>query len=294
MSSRTSWLLALVASAACFDAGAHAQVAERVPLIGERVPPIAERVPPIAERVPLKILVIQPKTERLLYFADVSIFSNDTPPVSIRKGATGRTGEPFEAEAEQPLDTALQTLVVVAERGSITGTTQIFYDPKLRAWQQPDRYEFDAAAGDWRHLVSDPATGEWQLFMYDYAAERWRLEGTYRYHAARDRWWLWWFDYGTGKWWQRNLYEREQMLGQAEGRWKLTKVRHREDEDLSNPTRKNQENWRLPANDSGPHLVKLRMQRAHVIPVWNYSRLPPATERPIVPAYYVPAPGCCR
>lgn len=294
MSSRTSWLLALVACVACFDAGAHAQVAERVPLTAEKVPLIVERIPLIAEKVPLKILVIQPKTERLLYLADVSIFTNGTPPVCIREGSTGHTGEPFEAEAEQPLDTALQTLVVVAEHGGVRGTTEILYNPKLGAWQQPDRYEFDAEAGDWRHLVFDPATGDWQLSMYDYAAERWRLDGTYKYHAARDRWWLWWFDYGTGKWWQRNLYEREQMLGQAEGRWKLTKVRHPEDEELSNATRKEQENWRLPANDSGLQLVRLRMPAAHVIPVWNSSHLPPATERPIVPAYYVPAPGCCR
>jgi len=280
MKSTASWLVALVACVACLDAGAHAQV--------------TDRAPGIAERVPLKILVIQPKTERLVHFADVSILTGETPAAAVCKGSTGRTGEPFDAEAHEPLDPALKTLVVVASLDRISGRTEILYDPKLDAWQHPDRYEFDEEAGDWRRLVFQATTGDWQLYMYDYAAGRWRVEGTYKYHAARDRWWLWWFDYGTGTWWQRNLYERERMLGQAEARWKLSRVRRLGDVELSYPTRKEEENWRLPANDSGPQPVRVRMDQAHEIPVWISSQVLPGSEWSTVPAYHVPAPGCCR
>lgn len=122
--------------------------------------PFAEPAPTVEppadepERLPVEIRVIRPGTKRLVYNAQVAIFTIGENSRRIRSGMTGLGGGPFDAEQRKPLDPSLGKLLVVAARGDKIGSTVIVYDPDKRNWRpEPayDKSQWDIRK-DWRPM----------------------------------------------------------------------------------------------------------------------------------------------
>jgi len=109
------------------------------------------------KRVAVEIRVIRPGSKRLVYNAQVAIFTIGDNPQRIRSGVTGLSGGPFEAERQGQLDPAYGKLLVVAAREDKIGSTVIVYDPELRNWRPEPAYDDSQWDNrqDWRVISGD-------------------------------------------------------------------------------------------------------------------------------------------
>jgi len=106
-----------------------------------------------------EISVIEPGTNRVLHFAQVSIVPTTGSQQPVRQGLTGLSGEPFAAEKRAPLDPAWKSLRVVVRKEGITGSTTLTYDADKDFWKpnqtlgdwRPDTvYKFDTMLNQWK------------------------------------------------------------------------------------------------------------------------------------------------
>lgn len=124
--------------------------------------------------------MIQPGTNKLVYKADVSLYTRGDRPVRISEGLTGLSGEPFDAGAEGTLDPSFGRLLVIARKYGMTGSMEISYDRDRRYWKQaydPVRqlWTRDHDRGDWRPQVVyqyDEGAGDWKEVAYSVWKER--------------------------------------------------------------------------------------------------------------------------
>ena len=216
----------------------------------------------------LQIRVIQPRTDKLVHGADVSVQTSGTVPTQISAGRTGLTGEPFRADKKEALPPSLGRLVVVARKSGRSGSTQIFYDRRRHAWQQPFYYEFDQEKGDWRRVVPDPKTGTWNILMFDDAAGSWTRYGFYETYrdpnGLMDYWRLRIRDSKTGRWLTRAIYEKETIRRESgDVIWRMARLYDPEKNQWNEGdiSRQDKDQWRLPANNVAPRPIKILIRR---------------------------------
>lgn len=124
----------------------------------------------LPEQPEVKIRVIQPGTNKLVYKAEVSVYTTRERPERICGGLTGLSGEPFDAATRCQLDPSFSTLLVVAEKHGIAGSMEITYDHRQYYWKQA----YDPVRRLWR---ADHNRGDWRpqvVYQYDDAAKDWK------------------------------------------------------------------------------------------------------------------------
>ncbi len=107
----------------------------------------------------MEIEVLEPGSNRLVYYAQIEITPVNGQSGPIRRGQTGLSGEPFTPERMEQLDPAWGTLLVTARKNGATASLKMTYDPDTELWNRAH------SAGNWRPdmvYTYQPETRQWE------------------------------------------------------------------------------------------------------------------------------------